>query len=89
MRSTALKWWAGTVAFFLPTITIFVLKVLLRQSVPPAFWGSIIFAGVVPPALLLSCGVTGGRIALAFGLWLLLAVQFCVILLCLLAGFRE
>ena len=89
MRSKTVKWWAGSIAFFLPTVTVFVLNVLLRQSIPTAFWGSIVLAAVIPPALLLSSGVTGGRIALAFGLWLLLAGQFCLILLCLLAGFRE
>ena len=89
MRSTTIKWWAGSIAFFLPTITIVVINVLLRQSIPAAFWGSIVLAAVIPPALLLSSGVTGGRIALAFGLWLLLASQFCLILVCLLAGFRE
>jgi hypothetical protein len=89
MRSTSFKWFAGSVAFFLPTITVFVTNWILRESYPEAFWTSIVLAAVIPPALLLSSGVTGRRIAFAFGLWLLLAVQFCLILVCLLAGFRE
>lgn len=88
MHTTTLKWVAGSVAFFLPTITVFVTNRLLRESSPEAFWTSIVLAAVIPPALLLSSKVKW-RIALAFGLWVLLGVQFCLILVCLLAGFRE
>lgn len=86
MRSTV-KWLAGSVAFFLPTLSVVIGK-LLEQSWREAFWGSIIVAAVVPPALVLTSKVRW-RFAVAFGLWVLLGAQFCLILLCLLAGFRE
>lgn len=89
MRSAKIKWLAGSVAFFLPTITAFVTNRLLSESSPEAFWTSIVLAAVIPPALLFSSGVTGRRFALALGLWVLLGLQFCLILVCLLAGFRE
>ena len=89
VRFSTLKWLVGAVTFFLPTITTFVCNRLLGESHPAAFWTSIVLAAVIPPALLLSGGLTGRRIALALGLWMLLGIQFCLILLCLLAGFRE
>jgi hypothetical protein len=41
------------------------------------------------PALVLSSRGLRWRIAFALGLWVLLGLQFCLILVCLLAGFRE
>jgi hypothetical protein len=87
MRSSTIKWLAGCVTFLLPTLSV-VIGSLAGQSWREAFWGSIVIAAVVPPALVLT-SKSRWRIALAFGLWVLLAVQFCLILVCLLAGFRE
>jgi hypothetical protein len=61
---------------------------LLRQSLPTTFLVSLVLAAIIPPALVLRSSVKG-RIAIAVGLWVLLFVQFCLILLALLAGFRE
>jgi hypothetical protein len=89
LRSSTLKWLVGSVSFFLPTISVAVTNWILRQSSPAWFWTSIVVAAVIPPALVLSSKGVRWRIAFAFGLWVLLGVQFCLILLCLLAGFRE
>ena len=58
------------------------------QDLATAFRVSMILAAIIPPALVLSSSVRW-RIAFALGLWVLLAVQCCLILLSLLAGFRE
>jgi hypothetical protein len=88
MRSSNIKWVGGSAAFSLPTITVFVTNRVLRESHPAAFWTALVLAAVIPPALVLS-SKRKWRIAFAFGLLVLLAVQFCLILICLLAGFRE
>lgn len=86
-RSSSIKWIVGSVVFFLPTILALIGHSSLRWDVAGAFRGSLVLAAIVPPALVLSSRVKW-RIALAFGLWVLLAVQFLVIVLLLLAGFR-
>jgi hypothetical protein len=88
MRSSTIKWIVGSVAFFLPTIATIVATSFFYQNRPEAFWGSLVVAAIVPPALVLSSSVKR-RFAFAFGLWALLLLQFCLILLFLLAGFRE
>src|SRR5262245_34796438 len=88
MQSSSIKWIIGSVAFFLPTITEVVANQFLRQSLPTTFLVSIVLAAIIPPALVLSSSVKG-RIAIASGLWVLLFIQYCLILLSLLAGFRE
>ena len=87
MRSSPLKWIAGSVVFFLPTIIV-VANTGLRWDIKAAFWGSLILAAIIPPWLVLKSSLKW-RIAFAFGLWVLLAIQFCSILAVLLAGFRE
>ena len=87
MRSSTIKFISGSVVFLLPTI-IAVATSRLQWNVPAAFWVSIALAGVIPPWLVLSSSVKG-RFAFAAGLWVLLVVQFSLIVLSLLAGFRE
>ena len=87
MRSSIIKWTAGSVAFFLPTIIVVANKVL-DWDIKAAFWGSLVLAAIIPPWLVLRSPLRW-RIAFAFGLWVLLAIQFCLILVSLLAGFRE
>lgn len=82
-----MKWIAGSVVFFLPTI-IAAANTVLHWDVKAAFWGSLVLAAIIPPWLILKSSLRW-RIAFAFGLWALLAVQFCLILVALLAGFRE
>jgi len=88
MPSSSIKWIAGSVVFFLPTITVVVGRSFFYQDLATAFRVSMILAAIIPPAPVLSSSVRW-RIAFALGLWMLLAVQFCLILLSLLAGFRE
>ena len=88
MRSANVKWIVGTVVFFLPTISVIIGRWLFHPYMSDAFKVSMILAAIIPPALALSSAVKW-RIAIAFGLWVLLGMQFCLILLCLLAGFRE
>jgi len=87
MRSSNIKWVVGSVVFFLPTVIAVIGHSSLRWDVAGVFRGSLVVAAIVPPALVLSSSARW-RIALAFGLWVLLAVQFLVIVLPLLAGFR-
>jgi len=88
MRSSSTKWIVGSVAFFLPTIIRIVGPAFFYQDFSRAFQVSLLLAAIIPPALVLSSSVKW-RIAFAFGLWVLLLLQFCLILLSLLAGFRE
>jgi len=88
MRSSSFKWIVGAVAFFLPTVAVIVGKTYFYQELSAAFKVSMILAAIVPPALVLSSKVKW-RIAVAVGLWVLLGLQFCLILVALLAGFRE
>ena len=87
MRSSSIKWVVGSVVFFLPTITAVVATQILRRSFSEAFLVSMVLAAIIPPVLVFSSSVKW-RIAFAFGLWVLLGVQFCLIMLSLLAGFR-
>jgi hypothetical protein len=88
MRSSTIKWIAGAVFFFLPAITVAVGKSFFYENLGAAFTVSMVMAAVIPAALVLSASVRW-RIALVFGLWALLLVEFCLILVSLLAGFRE
>lgn len=88
MRSSIIKWVAGSVVFFLPTIYTLLAAAFPERSDRSMFWGSLILAAIIPPLLVLSSRMKW-RIAFAFGLWVVLAAQFCLILVCLLAGLRE
>jgi hypothetical protein len=88
MRSSIIKWIAGSVAFFLPTIYTVLAASFPEWSDRSMLWGSLALAAIIPPVLVLSSKMKW-RIAVAFGLWVLLAAQFCLILVLLLAGFRE
>jgi hypothetical protein len=87
MRPATVKWIVGTVVFFLPTLSVVFGKPFFYQYLSDVFKVSLVLAAVVPPALVLTSSLKW-RIAFAFGLWLLLGIQLCLILLCLLAGFR-
>jgi len=88
MQSASVKWIVGIVVFFLPTLSVVFGKPFFYQYLSDVFKMSLVLAAIVPPALVLTSSVKW-RIALAFGLWVLLAIQCCLILLCLLAGFRS
>jgi hypothetical protein len=88
MQSPKAMWIVGGVFFLLPTIAVILGKAYFYQQLSTAFKVSMILAAIIPPALVLSSSVKW-RIAFALGLWLLLGVQFCLILVALLAGFRE
>jgi hypothetical protein len=88
MRSANVNWIIGTVVFLLPAISVIIGRLFFYQYMSDAFKVSMILAAIIPPALALSSAVKW-RIAIAFGLWVLLGLQFCLILLCLLAGFRS
>ena len=88
MRPSDIKWIVGIVAFSLPTISVIVGRSFFYQYLSDVFKVSVILAAIVPPALVLTSSVKW-RIAFAFGLWLLLGLQFVLILLCLYAGFRS
>jgi hypothetical protein len=87
VRSSPLKWLTGGLVFFLPTLTVVVGGTIFHADVREAFWVSIVLAAIIPPALVLSSSAKW-RVLSACGLWLLLALQVCLILLSLLAGFR-
>ena len=87
MESSKIKWIAGSVAFLLPTVAMAYTRTV-NPSTPEVFWISLIVAAIVPPALVLSTSAKR-RIAMAFGLVLLLVVQVCLIFAVLLAGFRS
>ncbi len=86
-RSSVVKWIVGSVAFFGPTL-VAIAGTVLHWDVRATFWGSLVLAAIIPPSLVLTSPLRW-RIAFALGLWALLAIQFCLILLILLAGFRE
>jgi uncharacterized membrane protein len=73
--------------FFLPPIYTVLARSFPEWSDRSAFWGSLILAAIIPPVLVLNSSMKW-RIAFALGLWVLLAVQFCLILVFLMAGFR-
>ena len=88
MQTKNVKWLAGSVAFFLPTITTFVATQILNESFGEALMVSMTVAAIIPPAIVLSTQIKW-RFLYALGLWLLLALQFCLILVALMAGFRS
>ena len=88
MQTKNVKWLAGSVAFFLPTITTFVATQILNESFGEALMVSMTLAAIIPPAIVLSTQIKW-RLLYALGLWLLLALQFCLILVALMAGFRS
>jgi hypothetical protein len=88
MQTKNVKWLAGSVAFFLPTITTFVATQILNESFGEALMVSMTVAAIIPPAIVLSTQIKW-RLLYALGLWLLLALQFCLILVALMAGFRS